>query len=451
MSQRPAPLPDAPLPFTFPSVSRTALAGGLSVLTSRLGKLPIVAVRVVLRGGAAADPQQAEGLARLTAAALDTGTDRQDGPTLAWELERIGIELDISAQWDAIVMQASVPAERLDPALELLSAIAQRASFPPDDVERVRAEQLAEILQRRAEPRALADDAAARFIFAEGSRYARPLIGTREAIERLDRADVTAFHRNFFVPSSAAVVLAGAIDEERARELVLAHFGRWAGADAQPPSLLVAPRSAECRIEVVDRPAAVQSEIRAGHMGVSRSHPDVVPLLVMNTILGGAFTSRLNLNLRERHGFTYGVRSGFGFRRKGGSFVIATAVGTEVTHAAVQEIAGEVRRMHEHGATEEEVIDARDYMTGVMPLELQTAEQVADQLVLLFVHDLPEDWHRRHRQEIAAVPAAEVARAAAAHLRPGSLVLTVVGPAATIADPLAALGLGSVQVHEVDS
>lgn len=450
LDRRTPPEPGPPGPFEFPGVRRGHLDNGLTVLAARHGGLPLVAVRVVVRGGGAADAIEQAGLAWLTTACLDTGTDRHDGPELALALERLGIQLEAHTHWDSVMLEASVPASRLDAALELLAEISRRAAFPADDLDRMRAEQLAALLQRRAEPRALADDAAIRFIFAESSRYAYPLVGTRTAIEALAREDAAGFHARWFAPPSVALVMAGAIDETEARTLAERHFGDWRGEATPLPRFSVAARTEAVRIDVVDRPGAVQSEIRVGHSGVPRSHPDQVPLLVMNTILGGAFTSRLNLNLRERHGFTYGARSAFGFRRNGGSFTIATAVGTDVTARAVEEITGEVRRMHDTGAADDEVANARDYLTGVMPLELQTAEDVADQLALLFVHDLPDDWHRAQREAIAALPPADVSRVAAAHLRPDGLSITVVGAADTIAEPLSALGLGPVNVHEVE-
>jgi zinc protease len=170
----------------------------------------------------------------------------------------------------------------------------------------------------------------------------------------------------------------------------------------------------------------------------------------MNALLGGMFTSRLNLNLRERHGFTYGVRTAFGFRRAGGTFVTATAVATDVTTRALEEILGELQRIHTDGATADEVAVARDYLAGVMPLELQTAGEVADALSDLFVHDLPDDWHRRHREALGAVPVDEVARVAQQHLHPDAVAIVVVGDADKVSQDLATLGRGPVESHEAD-
>lgn len=444
--QPPEPAPVRP--YEFPRVTRMRLDNGLTVLHARHGELPLVAVRVVVAAGASAEPPERAGLARLTASSLDAGTDVHDGPALAWELERLGVELESDAGWDLVALEATVPSTRLDPALALMAEVTRRAAFADADVERMRGEQLGRILLRRTEPRALADDSALRFIFAADTRYARPLGGSTASVEALAPADLAGFRDALFVPANGAVVIVGGLDAADARSAAERHFGDWSGVGATPATPAVRPNENAARVHVVNRAASVQSEIRVGHPGVPRAHPDHVPLLVMNAILGGMFTSRLNLNLRERHGFTYGVRSGFGFRRTGGTFVTATAVATDVTVRAVEEVLAELHRMHDAGASADEVATARDYLAGVMPLELQTAGSVADALTELFIHDLPDDWHRRHREEIAAVPVHEIARVARAHLAPDSATIVVVGDAGQVGPGLEGLGRGAVQVHD---
>jgi zinc protease len=269
-------------------------------------------------------------------------------------------------------------------------------------------------------------------------------------VTQLTRADVVAFHERHFRPAAAALVLAGDIDAERARGLAETFFGAWSGSAAALPPLIVEPRADATTFFVVDRPEAVQSEIRVGHTSVPRKHPDFVPLQVMNTVLGGAFTSRLNLNLRERHGFTYGVRSTFAHRREGGRFVVATAVATEVTVPATEQILLELSRIHDAGAEDTEVANARDYLTGITPLQLQTAEQVANRMAELFVYDLPDDWFDRFRADIARVTTADVVRVARDHIHIHSLAVVVVGNATQVTGPLQALEHGPVETHGTD-
>ncbi len=434
-------------PFAFPKVTRRTLDNGLTLLHARHGGVPVVAIRCVVMAGASAEPVERAGLARLAASSLDTGTALHDGPALAWALERQGVELTIEAGWDAITLEATVPAQRVGPTLELVAEIARFASFEDAEVQRVRAEQLAAILQRTADPRSLADDSTLRFVFAEDTRYSRPVIGAADTVASIDRDTVLGFRDALFAPRNVALIIVGDLDANDAQAVADTHFGDWRHTGANPPVPRLEPRSESSCIHVVHRTDAVQSELRFAHPCVSRNHPDYVALLVMNSVLGGMFTSRLNLNLRERHGFTYGVRSQFAFRRNGGVFLISTAVATDVTAAAATEVLAELRRMHAHGATPDEVAAARDYLAGVMPLELQTAADVADGLTQLFVHGLPDDWHQRHRDALTAVPVEEVARVAREHLRPDALTLIVAGDADPISPGLQALDNGPVQRH----
>jgi zinc protease len=311
----------------------------------------------------------------------------------------------------------------------------------------MRDEQLAELLQRQVEPRALADDMAARFLFADGSTYARPLLGRRGSVERFDAEAVRRFHRERFSPASTTVVLAGAVDGAEARALVGETFGDWQGDVVAAPAVRVEPRSRDRIMHLVDRPGAVQSELRFGHAGVPRSHPDYFRILVMNGILGGTFTSRLNLSLREKHGFTYGVRSGFAWRRAPGPFVIQTAVGTDVTVRAIEEASREIERMLRDGATHDEVAAARNYLAGIFPLELQTTEHLAAKLADIAIYDLPDDYFEHYRERITAVTADDVNLAARQYVRPAEMTIVVVGDGEQLAEPLAQAGVAPVVRH----
>lgn len=443
----PAPGPIRPL--DFPRVVRRRLDNGLSVLTARHGDLPLVTAELVIDAGAAGDPARKAGLAHLTVAALEAGTRRFSAEALAWELERLGIELDGEATWDAAMVRITVPRDQLEPALDLFAEVVRHPSFAADEVERMRDEQLASLLQRTKEPRALASDMAARFIFAPDVPYARPLIGTTASVEGLSAEDVRAFYDAHYLPGASSLIFVGDIDADAARTLADRHFGDWPAGQPDVPEFDVVPGIEERTIFVVDRPGAVQSEIRIGDVGVARHHEDYFPLVVMNTILGGAFTSRLNMSLRERHGFTYGARSGFAFRRRPGPFVVQAAVATEVTARAVEEALAEIRALRTDGATEQEVAAARDYLRGVLPLQLQTTDQLASRLADIVVFDLPDDYYDRYRDRIAAVSADDVQRVAREHLRIDRLAIVVVGDAERIAPDLEALGTGPVEVHQI--
>ena len=446
-----APAPAAIRPFAFPRAHRNSLANGLAVLSARHGRLPIVTAQVVVDAGAARQDLIKAGLAHLTAGALDAGTLTRTGDQLAWEFESIGVELEAEAGWDAILVQVTAPTPRLEPALALLADVVRNPCFPEAEVRRLRDEQIAAILQRRKEPRALANDMAAEFIFGKDAPYGRPLLGTEGYVRDLTRDDVAAFHREFFVPAFASLMLVGDIDDPDARVLAERHFADWTGSpSARPPAAMPDGVARGTTVHIVDRPDAVQSEIRVGHVGVARDHQDYFPLIVLNTLLGGAFTSRLNLNLRERHGFTYGVRSAFGFRRAPGPFVIQTAVATEVTARAVEEILRELHAIRDQGASDEEVENARLYLSGIIPLELQTTQQLAERLADIEIFDLPDDYFDSYATRIAAVTRADVERVARERIHPDRLAIVIVGDASAVREGMRELECGEVEVHAVD-
>lgn len=440
------PQPGALRPFEFPAVRRDALDNGLRLLSARHGDMPLVTLALVLEAGGTAEAPEQAGVATLTANALASGMDGRDADDVAWAIEKLGVHLETRASWDVALVRLTVPSERLEDAATLFADVVRQPSFPADEVERLRDQQLASLLQRRKQPGTLASDAATRHIFAPDTPWARPLIGTTESVQGLDRDAVARFYAARFQPGACTLIATGDIDAARTRELAQARFGNWRGGAPEPPSFDVRPAIERTSVFVVDRPGSVQSEIRIGDVGVERRHSDYFPLLIMNAVLGGSFTSRLNMSLREKHGFTYGVRSGFQFRRQPGPFIVQTAVANDVTGRAVEESLREMRGLRETGASEEEVAKARDYLGGVMPLRLETTAQLAMQLDDLAIHDLPVDYFQHYRERIAAVTPGDVHRVARERIRPDRLAIVVVGSATDVVPQLEALDVGNVQV-----
>lgn len=445
-----APAPGPVRPFDFPRVDRARLDGADApeLLTARHGDLPLITAEVVVEGGAAVEAADQAGIARLAGAALEAGTEVRDEEDLAWDLERLGVDLDIGNDWDAASVGITVHGDRLEPAMALLAEIVRRPAYPADAVSRIRDEQLADILQRQKEPRALAADAVARFIFADDVPYSRPIRGRADTVSGLGHDELRAFHEARYRAGSAAVLVTGAIDPARARDAVAEHFGDWRGEPAAKTEFEVRQRADETRVFIVHRPGSVQSEVRMGHAGVDRHHEDYFPLVVMNTILGGSFTSRLNMSLREKHGFTYGARSSFAFRRRPGPFTVDVAVASDVTARAIEEALTEIRQIRHDGPTDDEMDSARDYLRGVMPLKLQTTAQVASRLSELVVYGLPDDYFDTSRERIAAVTHDDVHRVAANHIRPDRLAIVIVGDAEEIEAPIRELDLGPIEIHE---
>lgn len=438
------PEPGAIRGFGFPDVDRRALPNGLDLRVARMARLPVVSANLFVRAGEASlEPEQA-GLAVLAGDALEGGTRRRSGTELAEALERIGARLAVATGWEGTSVSLSCLAERLDEGLALLAEAVLQPLFPETEVARARDQQLAGIRQRLMDPASLATDEWNRLVFAPGVPYARPQGGTVASVEPLTQDHLRGFAEGYFRPGRGALVLVGDLDGDEMEDMAQERLGAWAGQPPAESGFSVEPRFRERRIWVVDRPGSVQSEIRVGHVGVEKSHPDVFALSVLNTLLGGAFTSRLNLNLRERNGFTYGVRSRFVSRRRPGSFGVQTAVGTESTAPAVREILAELEGLVSGGPTLEEVEASRDYIAGVFPLQMETVGQVASRVTQQVVYGLDDDYHATYRDRIRAVTPDEAWAAGRRHIRPDELQVVVVGDAATVASELEELAVGPV-------
>jgi predicted Zn-dependent peptidase len=433
-------------PFGFPEVTSSTLANGTLLKVARLPRLPLVTAKLVMDAGESCLVAERAGLAVLSGDALEGGTLRRSGAELAEALEGIGAGLGVSTGWDTTSVSLTCLAERAEEAMGLLAEVVLEPAFPVEEVDRTRDQRLAVIEQRRMDPASLATDSVTRVIYDEGVPYGRPVGGTTQSMEGVTPDDARAFTKERYVPGSSALVVVGDVAEDEIRDVAEGVFSEWSGELAGGGVVDATSGVRERGIVIVDRPGSVQSEIRIGQVGVSRTSPDFFALQVFNTVLGGAFTSRLNLNLRERQGFTYGVRSRFAFRRDAGPFVISTAVGTEVTADAVGEAIKEVEGLVGGGPTLEEVESARDYLAGVFPLRLEAIHQVAARIGELFVYGLPDHYYASYRENIRAVSRDEVEEAGRRALRPREMAIVVVGDAEEVKGPLEELALGPVEV-----
>jgi len=445
-----APEPRAVREFHFPRVVRSALPNELVVMSAHQSELPIVTLMIAAHAGAEHDTRATAGNAHLTARALEAGTETRTADRIAWEFELLGAELDISVLFDSVTLSVTVPSEHTEAALALLAEIVTTPAFAEQEIDRLKGEQLSELEQRRAEPRALASDMAARFIFAPDVPYARPVIGTPASVRNLTADHVRSFYQTHWSASASGLIAVGKVDHDDIQQMAARHFSEWANRAGKSSDFDVAPISERTQVFIVDREGSVQSELRAGHIGVPRSAPDYFALTVANGVLGGVFTSRLNMSLREEHGFTYGVRSGFACRKEPGPFLIQTAVGSEVTAPALQELLAQTHNFVQDGATEEEVSSTRDYLAGVMPLEMQTTDQMADRVADIFTYNLSDDYLPQHRAALLSVTRDEANQAARAHIHPDRFAITIVGDARTIESDVAALELGPIEVHAAD-
>jgi zinc protease len=441
-----APAPTEPRPYHFPTITRTTLPNGLRVLVAETRNAPLVSMRALVRSGSDHDTPASAGLASITADLLDEGAGDRDAIRLAEDVGLLGAGMGTGADWDASYISLDVLSRNTEAALEIFADVTARPTLPEDGLERVRAERLNEILQQRNEPAAIAGKRFAHLLYGTGP-YGNSISGNADSVARVSIDDVRRFYGEHFVPNNSSIVISGDIDAARAIDRITNALGDWTRG-SEPPTPAIAPRPIEAsRVYVIDRPQAVQSEIRVGHVGVPRSTGDYFALSVMNAVFGGVFNSRINLNLRERHGYTYGARSQFAFRRHAGPFVIAAPVRNEVTRESVSEMLSELRRIRTGDIEARELDDVKSYLIGVFPASVQTASDIASRLVDMELYGLPQDYFDHYRENIAAVTKEDVERVAQKYLDPDRVLIVIVGNAKEIREPLATLGM---PVHDMD-
>jgi zinc protease len=440
------PAPGPHRPFHFPPVRRHTLPNGLRVLAAEVRTFPLVSAELVLTAGALHEPAEKRGLASLVSSLLESGAGERNADDIAEAVDGLGLSFATSTSWDTVQVGIAGLRSRLEPGVELLAELALRPTFPAAEVDRLRDERLGSIRHGRADPASLAGEVLYLYVYAPGVPYALPIGGTLESVPALAREDVEAFHGARYRAGGATLCVAGDVSLEEAVELAERAFGDWSGAPVPATPREVKPRLERTSVVIVDRPGAVQSEIRIGHVGVERMHPRYYPLVVLNAVLGGTFSSRLNLNLRERLGYTYGASSTWMLRRQPGIFYMSAPVQTEATAHSVSEMLREVREIREAPVTPAELEDARSYMADAFPLTLQTTDGVASRLTTIASFGLPDDYYDDYSERVLAVTAEDVLETARELLRPDEAVIVVVGDAATVRGELEALGEGPVEV-----
>ncbi len=433
--------------FRFPDVQRRTLSNGLRVWTVEHHGVPLVSFLALLPVGASADPPDRPGLAAVTSDMLDEGCGDLDALALHDTLGRIGAHLDSEIGSDATILTISTLARFADRATALLADMLIRPRLESRDFERVRELRLNRLVQLRDLAPALADRTFARLLYA-GHPYGHLPIGTEESLRAMTLGEVRGFHASTFAPATMTIVAAGDATHEKLAASVEAAFGEWnaSAAPASADAALLVPRSRpQERVALVHRPAAPQSELRIGHVGVSRRTPDYHPLLVLNMVLGGQFVSRINMNLREDKGYTYGARTSFDFRRGPGPFVLHASVQSEVTVDAILEALDEIQAIRgDRPVTRGELEAGRAALIRGYPRSFETAEQISRGAAQLALYELPDDYFSTFMPKVLAVDEGAVTRVAAEHIDPDRLLTVIVGDRDKVGASLPRLNLGAV-------
>ncbi len=413
-------------------VERATLDNGLTLVLSTQSAVPIVAIHCLADGGARLDPPGKAGLAGLTASLLAEGTKGRSSQDIARLVDSLGGSFRTEAAQDWVSLSASVLSRDFETGVDLIARSLREPTFPADEVARRRTEILGDLAAQEDDPTALGHRAFRKAVFGTAP-YGHPVDGTPETVKRLTREDVVAYHRKAVRPERTLCTMVGDVAAESMREVAGRLLAQWrqAGDPAPEPTPGASPPAREL---VVDMPVS-QASIVLGQVGVARSNPDYFAILLMNHILGGGgFTSRLMQKVRTEGGLAYGVGSSFASTRLPGPFQVALQTKVESAAEAMRIVQSEIRRLHDEGATAEELEAAKAYLTGSFPLRLDSTGKLGAFLAQVQYFGLGDDYIARYAERVRAVSVEDVRRAAATYLHPDALVQVVVGPRGALAD-----------------
>jgi len=444
--------PEVPPPkaIDLPTPQVRKLPNGLQVVVIERHSLPLLTLRLVVKSGAEADPPTLPGTAQLTAGLLSQGTARRSAREIAEAVDFVGGSLEADAGWDSSFVSLTVLADHTELAFDLLADVVRHPAFAPAELERQRKQTLSALEVVRDDPAYLADTVFTLLIFSE-TPYGHPADGTEESVRRITPQDLRTFHEQHYRPSNCVLAAVGDITAEQALTLAGKFFGAWEDRPVPPRPAGVVAAMHPRRIVVIDKPDAVQTEIRVGNLAIRRDSLDYYALTVANQILGGPAANRLFKALRSQQGLTYGASSDLVCQQMLGSWVAKTFTRTAETARSVQQVLEQMQRLRDQPITTSELRTAQSYLVGHMALEFESSDDIAAQFLELMDHDLPLDYWSRFPQEIQAVGTEEVLRATQRYLDPERNVIVLVGSAAGFSRELDKLGAYEViPVRDLD-
>jgi len=435
----------------LPAIQKSKLSNGLPVWVVEMHKVPVVQVNLVVFAGTADDPGGRYGAASLASAMLTNGAGGKSALDIADAVDFLGADLNAGSAVDSTTVRLHVPVARLADALPIMADVALHPTFQKDELDRLRQQRLTGLIQSRDDPQSIAAAAFPRVLYGPRHRYGTPAGGTAETIKTFTSDDLREFYTTTFRPDRATLLAIGDITPAAVVPLLEKHFGTWKApsAAAAKQNIPAVDEPATRTVYVVDKPGAPQSQVRIGWIGVARSTPDYFPLTVMNTVLGGSFTSRLNMNLREKHGYSYGASSVFDMRLSAGPFASAAGVQTDKTGEALKEFFNELNAIREP-VPADELARAKNYVALRYPGGFETTGDVSRQLENALVYHLPDDYFSSYVQKIQAVTAADVRRVAQKYVQPDRFAVVVVGDLSKIEPQIKALNLGTIKVLTID-
>jgi zinc protease len=440
------PVPGEARDVLFPDYFEKVLNNGLKVIVYQRSDFPTVTMNAVMRGGAYFDGD-VPGLATMSAELLTKGTATRSATRIVEEVEFLGGSIASGAGWDSTSVGVSILSKYCDEALEVLTDVLRNPAFPEEELERAQDQRIAAILQRKSSPGTLAQMQFARSVFKDHP-YAQASEGTEESIRAMTREQLSSFHKRIFSASNMFIIAVGDVDPESFCESVQKLFGDLPASDRLIQEAAAPPARRGIEVQIVDRPQAVQSSVIVGHIGIERKNPDYIAVSVMNTLFGGYFGSRLNLNLREDKGYTYGAHSRFEGRMQPGPFMSGAEVRNEATEETIVEIIAEIKSLVDVPVKEEELESVQNYITGSFPIQIETPGQVAQRIIQIEMYDLGKTYYNTYNSKVLQLTTDDIQKTAQKYLFPDELSIIASGRGALLTNTLSRFG--SVEIFDVN-
>src|SRR2546423_1949526 len=437
-----------PPTVSLPPIVTRQLANGLKLMIVEQHELPLADFALVVGSGGTADPAGKTGVANLTAQMLREGTATRKSLDIADQAAFLGITLSPTGSWESSTLSLRTPTAQLDSALALFADVALHPSFPANEFERLRKNRLTELLQIRDQGPAIANLVFPAIIYGNTHPYGLASIGTEESVKSLTTADLQSYYQTNFKPNNTTLIIVGDVTPDRIEQKVNELFGSWQRGDVLQLAYGEPPKPTSTTIYLIDKPGAAQSSFRIGGIGVPRSTKDYFALIVMNTILGGSFSSRLNQNLRETRGYTYGAGSRFDMRRAAGPFTASAEIVAAKTDSALLEFMKELNGIRQ-SVPPDELTRAKRYLQLQLPGNFETTQQIAAALVPVALYGLPLDYYNNYVQNIEGVTQADVNRVAQQYVNPSSLVIVIVGDRKSVEQGLKSVNVGPISIRNM--
>ncbi|NNE97520.1 MAG: insulinase family protein [Pyrinomonadaceae bacterium] len=424
------PAPLEAIPFDIPRPYETELANGLKIIIVEDSRHPIVTMRLAFRSGEIDDPKGLNGLTSAMTELLNEGTGKYSSRELAERIENLGANLSVSAGLDNTLVRASTLSAYRGEVLDLIAELVLRPTFPENELNLYKQNAIEGLKYQRSQPDFLADEQMAKAVYGDHP-YGTNSPNEKE-IEKITRDEIIELHKRKFIPNNATLIAIGDVRSETFENEIEGLFGEWKKGEVEQANLPAPPERAERELTIVDRPGSSQANIVLSNLAISRNDPDYFRVLVMNQILGAGASSRLFMNLREEKGYTYGAYSRIYAKRHLGSFEATSEVRTAVTGESLKEFFYELDRIRNEKPSEDELIDAKNFLSGVFPIRAETQGGLTNLIVAQMLYDLPDDYLQTYREKVNAVTGEEVQRVANKYVLPDQIAMVIVGDAEAV-------------------